>query len=360
MQLRAGVLGSALVVVLCAVATGCAPAPPTGDCWPGVLTVAPAIARPGEEVSVSSRPVACSIRFTEDRWYRLELQYPRWDVTAEARVRVAPDGSFETTMRVPAGAPPGRPSIVVTDGFTTRCGPGASCIGVSGEVQVARPAFVPPDLRALQARLDAGPTQEGRLTDLGTDRVCLTLDRPWTSNLDITLPSGWRQSGEDVVNAAGAVVARVGDFVRVGIESTRAHSRIPGCKRDRTVVTARDLRRITHPPSTPPGGRLIVGTETLLRDDLGRTITSTGTLVGERHGDYLCVSIRTSSGRAQHIALPPGTTARPDGHLFDGSDTGIAQLGDRVFVNAAPRPVSTPAGCDGNADALAVSSVDRR
>lgn len=101
-------------------------------CLPSRLTASPARITVGGAVTVSSPPFACSASYPAGKQYRLLLALVgRAAPRSLGQVPVARDGSFRTSLVIPADAPPGEAFIEVYGSAFDDCRDtnGGSCAG---------------------------------------------------------------------------------------------------------------------------------------------------------------------------------------------------------------------------------------
>ena len=136
----AGVLAVAVAVAVATVLSGCSGfgAITLRTCLPARLHVAPAIAAPGEMVTVSSGPADCDLGYQDGHVYTLSIVVPRHRSPA-ATVTVDTRGRFTTTLTVPADFPEGDAAVVVDGSPYDHCDDtGASCAGYSAALAIRR------------------------------------------------------------------------------------------------------------------------------------------------------------------------------------------------------------------------------
>ncbi|WP_431220912.1 hypothetical protein [Leifsonia xyli] len=133
LAVSAAALGAAvLAVVLVGQAQSAGLIAPASVCFPAQLEAAPAVAHPGQDVTLSSGAADCDLGYDPGHTYAVTLQH-RETRTAPMRVVVATDGSFRVTVAVPATFPRGQAVVIVTGSPYDECDdtPSASCVGYS-------------------------------------------------------------------------------------------------------------------------------------------------------------------------------------------------------------------------------------
>ena len=118
--------------------SGCSVPETENGCVPGALAATPSIVEPGESVTVTAAPAACTIEFTDGGRYTLDLGLVgESDVLWTDRVRVAQDGTFSAVVPVPRGVQAGRAYVRVADGYRFSCDDTGSCADDSVSIQIA-------------------------------------------------------------------------------------------------------------------------------------------------------------------------------------------------------------------------------
>ncbi|WP_420369099.1 hypothetical protein [Curtobacterium sp. L1-20] len=113
----------------------------SGFCVPR-LTVRPGTAHPGDTVTVSSSDV-CDVP-VPDRGWTVSVRQPLED-GREVTVRSADpfDGSWSTSVALPADFPVGETSVGIDNWDYSSCDDGASCAAASGDFRVRAPTPTP-------------------------------------------------------------------------------------------------------------------------------------------------------------------------------------------------------------------------
>lgn len=134
----AGALAAAVAVAVAAVLSGCSGfgAITLRTCFPARLQVAPAIAAPGEVVTVSSGPADCDLGYEVGHAYTLSIVVPGHRSPATT-VTVDTSGRFTATLTVPAGFPAGDAAIVVDGSPYDHCDDTrGSCAGYTAALTI--------------------------------------------------------------------------------------------------------------------------------------------------------------------------------------------------------------------------------
>jgi hypothetical protein len=142
MRVRGFVAIGLAVVVGAGALSACTSSPGGGGFCVPQLTVRPGTAHPGDTVTVSSSDV-CDVP-VPDRGWTVSVRQPLED-GREVTVRSADpfDGSWSTSVALPADFPVGETSVGIDNWDYSSCDDGASCAAASGDFRVRAPTPMP-------------------------------------------------------------------------------------------------------------------------------------------------------------------------------------------------------------------------
>jgi len=109
--------------------------PGAARCLPAPVQASPQTVAPGGTLSVSSPAADCSLGYGRGHAYTVTLLH-REQSTPPVRAAVAEDGSFRTTLTVPATFPLGAAVVVVRGSPMDDCEDTGSCVGYTAPVIV--------------------------------------------------------------------------------------------------------------------------------------------------------------------------------------------------------------------------------
>lgn len=129
-------LGAVVLMLGAAGLTECAQSPST--CAPAPLSTSAKTVTAGGTVTVSSGAAECDLGFTKGSTYKLTLisDNKSGERASGGMTHVEKDGSFSTTVTVPADFPSGVASILISGTALQKCDDGESCAAYTTRITV--------------------------------------------------------------------------------------------------------------------------------------------------------------------------------------------------------------------------------